>query len=143
MSDIISESTKPVGRPLILIVNDFKDFTLFIAEVLKEKGYRVAVGYDGRDAIRFSTSLMPDLILLNIVMPDVDGLTALKAIRKNPKTKDIKIVMTSAASHLKDRCSIADGFLTEPIDTEVMFSEILKLIGPPSQERPGDGVQKT
>lgn len=116
---------------MVSVVDDDKLFVAYLVDMLKSKGYRTVVGFDGSDAIKLASTVLPDLIVLNVVMPNVDGFEAFKIIRNHPKTKTIKIIITSASTKYQGRFGMADGFFTKPVDTVELLRSIVALVGPP------------
>ncbi len=113
--------------PLVLAVDDERHNLTLIERILR-KSYRVICVTDAQTA--FDTLLQApfDLILLDIMMPDMDGLHALQRIRSNPKTADIPVILISA---LTDGQSVARGldagandYITKPIDMDVTLARI-------------------
>ena len=117
------EETK---QPRILIVDDEgKNFRL-IAAILKSLSPIIETAADGREAILKTVSFNPDLIFLDIMMPEMDGYAVCKLLKDNPDTRNIPILMMTAlddkASKLKALDAGANDFLTKPVDsTEVML----------------------
>jgi len=82
----------------ILLVEDDPFLIDIYSTKLKEHNYCVTVAKDGEDAINKTNEIIPDLVLLDIVLPKLDGIEVLKAIKTNPKTKDVKVVVLSNLS---------------------------------------------
>ncbi|MBU6501099.1 MAG: response regulator [Patescibacteria group bacterium] len=78
-------------KPLILLVDDDRDFRDSTAEVLMASGFDVAPATNGEEGINKAETLLPDLILMDIKMPVMNGVDAALKIKQNPKTSDIKI----------------------------------------------------
>lgn len=87
---------RPKTEYLVLVVNDIPDIVILLEAWLKQGGYRVARAYDGIQAVDAARALRPDLILLNEMMPRLDGLGALARLRADPATAGIKVIMHSA-----------------------------------------------
>lgn len=85
-----------IKRPLILIVDDEKNFLDIVSTKLKAVGFEVAVARNGKEAIKSATELVPELILMDIHMPDETGTDIALTIKQNPKTKDVKIAFLTA-----------------------------------------------
>ncbi|HEY4475131.1 MAG TPA: response regulator [Candidatus Paceibacterota bacterium] len=82
--------------PLILIVDDDKDFCEVLAAKFKASGFDVASAYDGDEAIKRVEELMPDLVIMDVNMPRLNGVEAMVKIKGDPKTKDVKIILLTA-----------------------------------------------
>lgn len=86
-------------RAEILIVDDLPDHIAYASEILKMEGYRIYAAISGKKALDFLKSKQPDLILLDIKMQGMNGLTVCEKIKSNPKTKDIPVIFLTAESH--------------------------------------------
>ncbi len=87
----------------ILVVDDEDDILHFLELVLKEKGYDVATASNGHDALTTAQIEKPDLVLLDIMMPQMDGWEVLKLLRVDEGTSQIPVAMLSARTEAKDR----------------------------------------
>lgn len=89
---------------------------------------------DGEDAVEKAIQYQPDLILLDISLPLMDGYAVMKCLRDNAKTKDIPVVILTAHAMNEDRVKIMDtgcnGYLTKPIEVQRLYEEIERLVGP-------------
>ncbi|NLF97060.1 MAG: response regulator [Candidatus Riflebacteria bacterium] len=79
-------------RPLILIVDDAPASIKVIANMLDGNGYRLALAESGADALKFSEERLPDLILLDIVMPDMDGFEVCRKLKESDNTASIPLI---------------------------------------------------
>jgi CheY-like chemotaxis protein len=82
--------------PLILIADDDADFKEILSAKLLASGYQIAEANDGGEAITKAKSLIPDLIIMDIQMPNVNGTEAVLELKHSPETKDVKIVFFSS-----------------------------------------------
>lgn len=102
----------------ILIIEDEYDNCKLISDILKAEGYRVLAAADGRTGIELAIDYLPDLIISDVNMPDVDGYRVLTALRKNPATMSIPFIFLSALGAEQDiRSGMglgADDYLTKP-----------------------------
>lgn len=112
----------------ILVVEDNENNRRLIRDVLLYYGYEVIEAGDGVEGVRLAKEHLPDLILLDIQMPVMNGFTALNVLREAPETKNIKVIaMTSfAMTGDKERIMAAgfDDYISKPIDTR----ELPKLV---------------
>jgi DNA-binding response OmpR family regulator len=90
-------------RKKILVVDDEDDILHFLELVLREKGYDVATASGGHEALTKAQLERPNLILLDIMMPQMDGWEVLKLLRVDEETADIPVAMLSARTEAKDR----------------------------------------
>ena len=86
------------GVPRVLIVDDELDHAEICAALLRRRGYNVAVAISGADAIELAHALKPDLILLDLFMPMVDGFSTAATLHEHPETTDVPIVFLSACA---------------------------------------------
>jgi len=105
----------------ILIVEDNENNRSLLMDVLNHHGYEVSTASDGQEGVNFARKLMPDLILMDIQMPGMDGMTASAILKGDPATSGLKIVaLTSFAMRgdLEKFLSAGfDGYLSKPIST--------------------------
>lgn len=105
--------------PQILIVDDERDFVELVLYRLAGLGCEFIVANDGVQALSLARQLKPDLILLDILLPDLDGLSVCGILRRQPATKKIPIIFMSALSGdvTKRTASMqAEDFFTKPLD---------------------------
>jgi class 3 adenylate cyclase len=104
--------------PQILVVDDRENNVKLLQSVLKRQGYRVAVAYDGLQALDRVAEEPPDLVLLDILMPKMDGFEVARALRSREETRAIPILMLTALSEVQDKIkaleSGADDILSKP-----------------------------
>ncbi len=109
-------------RRRVLIVDDEIAFAAVMREVLDAFGLDVNVAHNARDALRRIRHMPPDLLLIDVMMPEVDGLSLIRRIQKEPAWLQIPIVVISARSEKGDRNEAmfagADGFLGKPFTSE-------------------------
>ncbi len=109
-----------VCRSRILVVDDDPNIRELIAETLGGSGYDVLEARDGREALSISEKELPDLIVLDVMMPDLDGMEVCTRLRNDPLTNHIPIVMLTAKGIIEDRIkgieSGADDYITKPFD---------------------------
>ena len=97
----------------ILITDDEPKNIQILASVLKEQGYHILVASNGKDAVSIAEKNLPDLILMDIVMPELDGLSACKNLKTNSLTKDIPVIFITAKHETED---IVKGFEVGGVD---------------------------
>lgn len=103
----------------IMVVDDEPDTVDLVALVLEGEGYEIMPAYNGREALDMLNDIKPDLILLDIMMPDIDGWDVYQSICENEKTKDIPVVMLTAKAQSIDKMIGlhvvgVDGYITKP-----------------------------
>lgn len=87
----------------ILIVEDNLDLTYILLRLVENAGYDSILAVNGQEAVDMSVSQYPDLILMDIMMPVMNGLEATRLIRENPKTSSIPIIAVTAMSSMQDK----------------------------------------
>lgn len=112
----------------ILIVDDEASIVEFINYNLKSKGYHTATAKDGADAIRKAKDFRPDLILMDVMMPNKDGIQAVKELRQLPDFEKTAIIFLTALNDEKSEIAGlnmgADDYLTKPIKSALLASRI-------------------
>ena len=112
----------------ILVVDDTPTNLQVLFELLNQEGYRVASAKDGAAALARVESFIPDLILLDIMMPEMDGLEACCQLKANPATQDIPIIFMTALSDTIDKVQgLALGavdYITKPIQHEEVLARV-------------------
>lgn len=130
-----------MSKPKILIVEDDADLVPFIEDQLEEFGYQAIAAYNGVDGLEKAEKERPDLIVLDIMMPGIDGYEVCRRLRADNKTKHIPILMLTAKGQLQDRVkgfkTGADQYLPKPYheaEFEAMIESLLKRFKPSNQE---------
>jgi two-component system, cell cycle response regulator DivK len=105
----------------ILIVEDNENNRSLFRDILTFHGYEVSVAADGQEGVALARSLMPDLILMDIQMPGMDGMTAAGILKGDPATSGLKIIILTSFAMRGDRDKFMaagfDGYLSKPINT--------------------------
>ncbi len=116
----------------ILVVDDNDMNLTLLSKILELEGYRVSTALSGREAIRQAEELMPDLAILDVMMPDMDGYELCRKMRQPPFKKRIPIVMLTAMSGDKDRQEALEAGANEvwnkPFDMDLFRRRIGELI---------------
>lgn len=117
---------------LILVVDDEKDIQNFFRFKLQKIGYDVIVAQNGHEAIEKVKTFRPDLILMDIMMPVMDGLKATEYLKKHKEFKNIPIIIVSAITDVKGKTAAytfgADDYLTKPIDIITMVARVKSIL---------------
>jgi two-component system, cell cycle response regulator DivK len=128
---------------LILVVDDSIDNLTLISLDLQQNGYRVATATNGEEAITVALMVKPDLILMDLAMPGVDGLESTRQIRLSEDLKDIPVIALTAFNTDGFRRAAYqtgfDGYLTKPVDFTRLYDLMRRLIGLSRSKRPGLG----
>lgn len=117
---------------IILLVDDEVDILEFISYNLEKEGYKVYTAQNGRDALKIAEKKVPDLILLDVMMPEMDGIVTCEELRKNPKLDSSVIAFLTARgedySQIAGFEAGADDYITKPIRPKVLISRIKALL---------------
>ena len=116
----------------ILVVDDKPVNLRVVFEALREEGYRVLVAEDGASALRQATKVKPDMVLLDIMMPKLSGFEVCKAVKDDPATREIMILMVTALNELGDieRAVNAgcDDFLSKPVNKIELLKRVENML---------------
>ena len=119
-------------RPLILVVDDYQDAREMYAEYLQYSGFRVAEARNGNEAVDQAFALKPDLILMDLSLPGMDGWEATRRLKADPGTKHIPIVALTghALAGASDgaRRAGCDSFVTKPCLPDDLVVEVRRML---------------
>ena len=125
---------------LILIVEDNDKNLKLARDVLQYRGFRTLEAMTAADGIALATEHRPDLVLMDIQLPDADGVSALRRLRDEPATRSIPVVALTAFAMQADRDRISaagfDGYLAKPIDVLAFPDEVRRYCGEATTEGP-------
>ncbi len=120
------------STPRILLVDDEEDILEFVSYNLQREGFRVYVARNGKEAIEMASKVKPDLVILDVMMPEMDGIAACEEIRKLPNCKNIIIAFLTARgedySQIAGFEAGADDYITKPIRPKVLISRVKALL---------------
>lgn len=115
-------------KPLILVVEDIPESMFGVCNILQVEGYGLAMAENGRQALEMVPEAQPDLILLDIKMPEMNGYEVCEQLKKNPKTKDIPIIFLTQSSGtaeiVKGFATGAVDYITKPFKKEELLSRV-------------------
>jgi two-component system cell cycle response regulator DivK len=125
-------SDKPSGPALVLVVEDYQDARDMYVAYLQFSGYRVAEATNGLEAIEKTLELMPDIILMDLALPKLDGWEATRRLKMDDRTKHIPIVALTGhalAGHAEvARQAGCDSFVTKPCLPDALVEEIRRML---------------
>jgi len=117
-----------MAREHVLVVDDEQDVVELIRYNLERAGYRVTCAGTGEETLALARSVSPDLVLLDLMLPGVDGLDVCRQLREDPATRDVPIVMVSARGEEADVVAGlelgADDYVTKPFSPRVLVSRV-------------------
>jgi CheY-like chemotaxis protein/anti-sigma regulatory factor (Ser/Thr protein kinase) len=118
-------------RPKILMVDDDKDIRSVITEILDQSGYEVFTAASGQQGLDLAAEILPHLIILDLMMPGLDGWTVLTKLQHKPALADIPVIILSGASGLEMAMSLgAAAVLFKPVDARQLTAEIAAQLAP-------------
>jgi signal transduction histidine kinase/CheY-like chemotaxis protein/ligand-binding sensor domain-containing protein len=116
-------------KPRLLVVDDEANIRELLSQELTEAGYDVRLASNGRDAVAQVRRERPDLILLDVMMPEMNGFDVAAVLKNDPQTMDIPIIILSIVQDRDRGFRLGiDRYLTKPIDTDLLFREVGTLI---------------
>src|SRR5579875_334697 len=115
----------------ILAVDDERAIVRLVQINLERQGYQVVTAYDGKEALEKVASEKPDLVVLDVMMPYMDGFEVLQQLRKNPETRDLPVIMLTAKAQDTDvfrgYTSGVDLYLTKPFNPMELVSFVKRI----------------
>jgi CheY-like chemotaxis protein len=145
-ASVSPQSAPPCGKAAglrVLVVDDNEDAAMLLAELLRMAGHVVAVAHDGAAALKTSASFIPEVALLDIGLPGMDGYELAQRLRAAQPLPRLRLIALTGYGEEKDRLRTkAAGFdvhLVKPVD----FNQVTALLAPPGREvPPGQAIQK-
>ncbi len=117
----------------ILIVDDEQDIVESLRFVLEAAGYTCYCAYNGEDGLHLAKEIIPDLIILDVMMPKINGYKISRLLKFDNKYKNIPILMVTARSQEEDKLigeeTGADEYITKPFDLEEVVSRVNSYLG--------------
>jgi DNA-binding response OmpR family regulator len=121
--------------PSVLIVDDEPNIVLSLQFLMKKTGFEVRTAKDGEEAMAEISRAAPDLVLLDVMMPKIDGFSICKQIRANPEWQDMRIIMLTARGRDVERekglALGADDYITKPFSTKDAIARVEAVLGRP------------
>jgi CheY-like chemotaxis protein len=116
----------------ILIAEDHADSREALGALLEAFGFHVLLAGNGLEAVEYARRDRPDLILMDVMMPSLDGFEATRRIRSFPETRDIPIITLTALDHARETAmdAGANDFLAKPINSGLLFSKVRTWLHP-------------
>lgn len=121
-----------MSRPRVLVIEDEHSLTEVLSYNLQREGYESTVAHDGREGLRKAQTLLPDLILLDLMLPVLSGLEVCRELRAGERTRHLPILMLTAKAEESDQLigfSLgADDYVTKPFSVKVVMQRIKALL---------------
>lgn len=131
MATVVSRPVATMARPRILIIEDERALTKVLAYNLQREGYDPIVTHDGQEGLRKAQTNPPDLIILDLMLPTMDGLEVCRQLRASEQTRLVPILMLTAKAEEMDQVigfSVgADDYVTKPFSVKVLLQRIKAL----------------
>lgn len=119
-------------EPRILIVEDERGLTQSLQWYFNREGYETIVAHDGQEGLRKAQTIIPDIMLLDINLPSLDGLTICRELRSGERTRDIPIIMLTAKSEENDHvigyAMGADDYVAKPVSNKLLMQKVKALL---------------
>lgn len=126
----------PSAPKTVLLVEDNEDNRIVYSTILRHFGYRVMEALNGEEGIATARSEKPDLILMDISIPIIDGWEATQVLKHDPETRQIPIIALTAHALASDRERAmqvgCDGYLAKPCEPRAVVAEVQRFLGQPS-----------
>jgi two-component system, OmpR family, alkaline phosphatase synthesis response regulator PhoP len=120
-----------IKKKKILVVEDQADLLELLRLQFKEEGFAIATATNGMEAVKKARSLVPDLILLDVMLPELDGFAVCELLRRDPATSSIPVIMVSGLPGQLPRCagieSGATDFVTKPVTPADLVTKVKDL----------------
>jgi len=129
---------RKTDRPMILVVDDDLDAREMYSLFLKSKGCDVFKATDGAEAIKKARDLWPNVIVMDLAMPNMDGWEAIRKLHQSSWTSMIPVIAVSAVADGRDAAFAVgcDAYLTKPCMPQVLWAQIQALLTPPEARAP-------
>ena len=123
-------------RPLLLVVDDDVELCESLADALTDAGYDAVIAGDGTRALLSCDGLAPSLILLDLMMPEMNGWEFRERQLRDQRVRDIPVVVMTASRDLRRHPVQADAFLFKPFTLEDLLTEVQRVVKPAGNVRP-------
>ena len=116
----------------VLLVDDEVDFVDVLSERLEANDFEVVPAYDGEEALEKAKEIRPDIIILDILIPKINGFEVCRKLKADPNCKDIPIIMLTAMFHPNDmkfgEAMGANAYMTKPFEPQVLLEKMRELL---------------
>jgi len=129
---------QPTDRPAVLIIDDEKAYTKVMAMVLGEYGFDSFPANSAKDAWELLASITPDLVLLDVMMPEIDGITFLGELREHAELRALPVLVVTAYTETREKAvrAGASGFLKKPFSAQQLRDSIGEFLSVNNPEDP-------
>ena len=116
----------------IVLAEDHEDNRNIYRTILEHYGYQVVIAMDGQSGLRLAREEQPDLILMDVSMPGMDGLEATRRLKADPATASIPVIAVTAHAMAEDRAKAeaagCDGYLAKPVEPRRVLEEVARVL---------------
>ena len=127
-----SRTSRPAGPPRVLVVDDDEPTRILCSTILRRDGYHVLEAANGQEGLELALDQAPDIVLLDISMPVLDGFGLAAALREDERTRDLPLIFVTAESDPVVKAKAfengAHGYITKPFDPHLVSSFIRRLL---------------
>jgi diguanylate cyclase (GGDEF)-like protein len=128
MTEILSSAINPSHLGDLLVVDDLPENLEFLSNILTQQGYKVRCVLNGNMALRVAKAAQPDLILLDIKMPEIDGFEVCRQLKLNPETQEIPVIFLSALDQIEDKVQGFNlggvDYISKPFQVEELLARV-------------------
>jgi DNA-binding response OmpR family regulator len=139
--------TSPEAKPRILIADDNEDLAKIMGVVLTQAGFEVHAVFNGKDALEWLAHQTPDVLILDLMMPDVSGFTILRQLRASESTSPLPVIVLTARKDQESRTESesagANAFVTKPLNSKALVEHVRQALAlkgdgprPPAIDQP-------
>jgi len=135
-----------MGQPRILIVEDERGLTQTLSWYFNREGFETIVAHDGAEGLRKAQALLPELVLLDVMLPGMSGLDVCRELRNGERTRELPIIMLTARAEETDQiegyAKGADLYVTKPFNNKILLQQVKALLRRvEGQGEPGDVIE--
>jgi DNA-binding response OmpR family regulator len=124
----------PARRPLVLVADDDEDILTLVAFRLERAGCEIVKARSGDEALRVAGEIVPDLAVLDVMMPGMDGYDVTRELRRHERTSEMPIILLTARAQEADvargMAAGADDYVRKPFDAKDLRARVQRLLGP-------------
>ena len=130
-------TVEPTATQTVLVADDDPDLVVLVARRLEKQGYRVITAYDGEEALQQAVQHVPQLAVLDVMMPKLSGIEVMERLKADPATQDVRVVLISAGSQDSgpgSGAADADDFVKKPFGSRELPDRVRAVLdGPPKR----------
>ena len=138
--------TSPKSKPRILIADDNQDLAKIMRVVLNDAGFEVHAVYSGKDALDWLAGNTPDVLILDLMMPDVSGFTILRQLRASENPNPLPVIVLTARSDPEARTESqsagANAFITKPINSKALVEHVRQALALRAKAPPASNANR-